>query len=113
VRQVREEEPDHHRGRLTRCEHHSTGCPLRTRIVHAETLADMLRARSEPDPGESPCYGLGFWLDADSPQITMSGADAGAWFWSSHYPERGTTATVISTTFGGAWPVAEIVDSHA
>jgi len=83
------------------------------RIVRVETLADMLRARSEPDPGESRCYGLGLWLHAGSPQITMSRADAGVSFWSSHYPERGTTATVISTTIGGAWPVAEIVDSHA
>jgi hypothetical protein len=38
------------------------------------------------------------WLKADSPLITMSGADAGVSFWSSHHPERGTTATVISTT---------------
>jgi len=49
---------------------------------------------------------------ADSPRITMSGADAGVSFWSSHDPERGTTATVISTTIGGAWPVVEIVESH-
>jgi len=81
------------------------------RIVRAETLADMHRARSEPDPGDSRCYGLGFWLKGDSPRITMSGADAGVSFWSSHHPERGTTATVISTTIGGAWPVVEIVES--
>jgi CubicO group peptidase (beta-lactamase class C family) len=68
------------------------------RIVCVETLADMRRARSEPDPGEFRCYGLGFWLRADSPRNTMSGADAGVSFWSSHHPERGTTATVISTT---------------
>jgi len=83
------------------------------RIVRVETLADMRRARSEPDPGESRCYGLGVWLEADSPRITMSGADAGVSFWSSHHPERGTTATVISTTMGGAWPVVEVVQSHA
>jgi CubicO group peptidase (beta-lactamase class C family) len=82
------------------------------RIVRAETLADMCRARSKPDPGESRCYGLGCWLQAESPRITMSGADAGVSFWSSHHPERGTTATVISTTIGGAWPVVEIVESH-
>ena len=83
------------------------------RIVRAETLADMLRARSEPEAGESRCYGLGVWLDVDSPHVTLSGADAGVSFWSSHHPERGTTATVISTTIGGAWPVAEIIESHA
>lgn len=82
------------------------------RIVRVETLADMRRARSEPDPGESRCYGLGLWVKADSSRMTMSGADAGVSFWSSHDPERGTTATVISTTMGGAWPMVEIVDSH-
>lgn len=82
------------------------------RIVRSETLADMRTARSEPDPGESRCYGLGFWLEADSPQITMSGADAGASFWSSHHPERDTTTTVISTTIDGAWPLVEIVHSY-
>lgn len=81
-------------------------------IVRVETLADMTRARSEPDPGESRCYGLGFWLEAGSPRITMSGADAGVSFWSRHDLERGTTATVISTTMGGAWPVVEIVESQ-
>ena len=81
------------------------------RIVRPETLADMRTPRSEPDPGESRCYGLGFWLEADSPVITMSGGDAGVSFWSSHHAERGTTATVISTTIGGAWPVVEVVES--
>ena len=81
------------------------------RILREETLADMRRARSEPEPGDSRCYGLGLWLEADSPRLTMSGADAGVSFWSTHHPERGTTATVISTTIGGAWPVVEIVGS--
>jgi CubicO group peptidase (beta-lactamase class C family) len=77
---------------------------LSGRIVRVETLADMRTARSEPYPGESRCYGLGLWLKADSPQITMSGGDAGVSFWSSHHPERGTTATVISTTLGAPGP---------
>ena len=83
------------------------------RIVAAETLADMRRPRSEPDAGESDCYGLGFWVKADSPEITMSGGDAGVSFWSSHHPGRGTTATVIGNTMGGAWPVAEVIESLA
>lgn len=82
------------------------------RIVRKETLADMCTARSEPDPGKSHCYGLGLWTDVDSPQITMSGADAGVSFWSSHHPERDTTATVISTTIDGAWPVVDVVEPH-
>jgi CubicO group peptidase (beta-lactamase class C family) len=79
------------------------------RIVTTETLADMCRPRSEPVPGESDCYGLGFWLDADSPAITMSGGDAGVAFWSSHHPERATTATVMSTVMGGARPIVQVL----
>lgn len=81
------------------------------RIVTRETLADMCKPRSEPDPGEPDCYGLGVWLKADSPEVAMSGGDAGVSFWSSHHPESGTTATVISTTMGGAWPIAKLVRS--
>jgi CubicO group peptidase (beta-lactamase class C family) len=83
------------------------------RIITAGSLAEMRRPRSEPDPGESDCYGLGFWVRSDSPEITMSGGDAGASFWSSHHPVRGTTATVIGTTMGGAWPVAKMIESVA
>ena len=83
------------------------------RIVRPETLADMRTPRSDPDPGESRCYGLGLWLEADSPVITMSGGDAGVSFWSRHHAERGTTATVISTTIGGAGPVVEVLESGA
>ena len=79
------------------------------RVVRPETLADMRRPRSEPAPGDSRCYGIGLLLEPDSPAITMSGADAGVSFWSSHHPERGTTVTVISNTIGGAWPVVEVV----
>ncbi|HEX5199984.1 MAG TPA: hypothetical protein VFW27_08590, partial [Actinoplanes sp.] len=46
--------------------------------------------RSEPEPGESSCYGLGLWLQTDSPRITMSGADAGVSFWSTYHPDHGT-----------------------
>ncbi|HXH80648.1 serine hydrolase domain-containing protein [Nocardioides sp.] len=81
-------------------------------VLREETLADMRTARSEPDPGESRCYGLGVWLHAGTPQITMSGADAGCRSGRAITPTR-TTATVISTTMSGAWPVAEIVDAHA
>lgn len=81
------------------------------RIISAESLAEMRRPRSEPDPGESDCYGLGLWMSSDSPEISMSGADAGVSFWSSHHPARGTTATVIGNTMGGAWPVAEVIES--
>jgi CubicO group peptidase (beta-lactamase class C family) len=83
------------------------------RIVRSETLTDMRRPRSEPDPGEPDCYGLGFWVRTDSPEITMSGGDAGVSFWSAHHPDRGTTATVIGNTMGGAWPITEVIESAA
>ena len=83
------------------------------RIVRPKTVADMRTPRSQPGPGESRCYGLGFWLEPDSPVMTMSGGDAGVSFWSSHHPESGATATVISTRIGGAWSVAQVVGSHA
>jgi len=82
------------------------------RIVRPQTLDDMRTPRSEPGPGDSRCYGLGFWLEPDSPVMTMSGGDAGVSFWSSHDADRGTTATVISTTISGAWPVIEVVESR-
>jgi hypothetical protein len=81
------------------------------RLVTEESLAEMRRPRSEPEPGESRCYGLGFWLRSDSPEITMSGADAGVSFWSAHHPALRTTATVIGNTMDGAWPVAEVIES--
>jgi hypothetical protein len=43
----------------------------------------------------------------------MSGGDAGVSFWSTHHPAHGTTATVIGNTMGGAWPVAEVIESLA
>ena len=79
------------------------------RIVRDRTFADMCRPRSTPEPGETRCYGLGLWLEPDSHVVTMSGGDAGASFWSRHHPDRAATATVVSTTMGGAWPVVEVV----
>jgi CubicO group peptidase (beta-lactamase class C family) len=89
------------------------GALMSGRIVTAESLAELRRPRSEPDPGESDCYGLGVWVSSDSPEITMSGGDAGVSFWSRHHPVRGTTATVIGNTMSGAWPVAEVIESLA
>ena len=82
------------------------------RIVSKETFADMCRPRSEPESGKTSCYGLGLWLLADSPRISMIGADAGVSFWSTYHPEHGTTATVISSTIDGAWPVVDVIEPH-
>ncbi len=81
------------------------------RIVGEESLRQMRTPRSEPVEGESRCYGLGLWLTADSPAVTMSGGDAGVSLWSRHDPATGTTATVIGTTMDGAWPLTDVVES--
>jgi CubicO group peptidase (beta-lactamase class C family) len=82
------------------------------RIVREETFADMCRPRSEPEPGGTSRYGLGLWLQTGSPRITMSGADAGVSFWSTYHPEHNATATVISSTIEGAWPIVDVVAPH-
>jgi CubicO group peptidase (beta-lactamase class C family) len=82
------------------------------RIVSTESLRQMVRPRSEPEPGRSDCYGLGFWLQAGSHEITMVGGDAGVSFWSRHHPDSDTTATVIATTMAGAWPLVELLRSR-
>jgi hypothetical protein len=45
--------------------------------------------------------------------MTMSGGDAGVSFWSRHDPGSGTTATVISNTMDGAWPLVELLASSS
>ena len=51
-------------------------------------------------------YGLGFWLDATTDTVSLVGMDAGVSFWSAHDPASETTATVVSNTSDGAWPIA-------
>jgi CubicO group peptidase (beta-lactamase class C family) len=84
---------------------------LAGRIVATETLSQMLEPRSEPEPGESDCYGLGFWLQADSRVAALVGKDAGVSFHSTHDPDSGKTATVIANTTEGVWPMVELVSS--
>ena len=77
-------------------------------IVPAELVAELVRPRSEL-PDESRRYGLGFWLDAAGDAVMLVGSDAGVSFWSAHDPERSVTATVISNTSHGAWPIARLL----
>lgn len=80
-------------------------------IVSQETVAQMLRPRSDPDEhGES--YGLGVWLDVDGGSVALRGGDAGVSFTSRHDPERRSTYTVIANTADGAWPVSRAVRSY-
>ena len=77
-------------------------------IVPADSVAELVRPRSEV-PDESMRYGLGFWLDQSSDVVMLVGSDAGVSFWSAHDPRRTVTATVISNTSDGAWPIARLL----
>ena len=77
------------------------------RIVSADWVAELVRPRSDV-PGEPRRYGLGFWLRESSDVVFLVGSDAGVSFWSAHDPKRTATATVISNTSDGAWPIARL-----
>jgi len=44
--------------------------------------------------------------------VMLEGCDAGVSFLSAHDPETETTATVISNTTDGAWPIARLLHEH-
>jgi CubicO group peptidase (beta-lactamase class C family) len=73
-------------------------------IVGEETLADMLRKRSDARPDRG--YGLGFWLPADGRAALLVGSDSGVAFRSAHDPDRGCTWTLLSNTRDGASGIA-------
>lgn len=73
-------------------------------IVPRERVAEMTRPR-----GEKREYGLGFWLDERSDAVFLTGSDAGVSFHSLHDPIQELTATVISNTSNGAWPIARLL----
>ena len=74
------------------------------RIVSADSVAELVRARSER-------YGLGFWLPSDG-AVALEGSDAGVSFRSVHDPERRLTHTVISNTSNGAWPIGRLLEER-
>jgi len=79
------------------------------RIVSPDTVADMVRARSDVQRN-SMRYGLGFWLH-ESREITMLiGCDPGVSFRSVHDPTTGRTHTVLSNTSSGTWPMTKMLD---
>ncbi len=81
------------------------------RIVSAETVAEMVRPRSDV-PEESLRYGLGFWLAETGPAVLLVGWDAGVSFHSVHDPERAITYTVLSNTSDGAEQLAPVVRQY-
>jgi CubicO group peptidase (beta-lactamase class C family) len=80
------------------------------RLVSERTVAEMLRPRSVvPDGGDG--YGLGFWLLAGSGIVKLIGSDPGVSFHSLHRRSDGTTATTVSNTTEGAWPLARQLEA--
>jgi CubicO group peptidase (beta-lactamase class C family) len=84
---------------------------LEGRIVARDTVAEMLRPRSEPDE-DGRSYGLGVWLHPDEGLVQLIGQDAGVSFTSVHDPRRDATWTVIANRAGAAWPVQRVVMDH-
>jgi CubicO group peptidase (beta-lactamase class C family) len=72
-------------------------------IVSREWVREIVRPRSE---AEQRRYGLGVWLSPSSEVAMLVGMDAGVSFWSGHDPGSDRTATVVSNTTDGAWPIA-------
>ncbi len=73
-------------------------------IVGNDSVRTMITARSAV-LSEGARYGLDFWLDQTTDSVSIEGLDAGVSFRSTHDPERGLTATVISNSTDGAWPM--------
>ena len=78
------------------------------RIVSADWVAEMVRPRSDVPGTSRGATGSGFWLHESSDVVFLVGSDAGVSFWSAHDPEPSGTATVISNTSDGAWPIARL-----
>ena len=73
-------------------------------IVREETLAEMVRKRSEASADRG--YGLGYWLPADGRGVLLVGSDSGVAFRSAHDPDRGATWTLLSNTGEGTSAIA-------
>ena len=75
-------------------------------IVSPDTVAEMLRSRSEV-PEMSMGYGLGFWLDDSTATVSLHGGDAGVGFVTTHHRSHRFTSTVLCNQTRGAWPVSQ------
>ncbi len=77
-------------------------------IVPLDWVNEMVRPRSHI-PAEPSRYGLGFWLDATGDGVFIEGCDSGVSFRSVHDRRTDLTATVLSNTTDGAWPIARLL----
>jgi len=71
----------------------------------------MTRPRSDM-PEESRRYGLGFWLQPSGEGVELHGYDAGVSFRSTYDPLSAITATVVSNTSEGTWPIETLLDER-
>ena len=76
------------------------------RIVSPDTVAEMVRARSEVAE-MSMSYGLGFWLDDATGTVSLLGGDAGVGFISTHHRGHRFTFSVLCNQTRGAWPTSQ------
>lgn len=86
---------------------------LWTAVLHGSVVPnELVTAMTSPHSASSSGgrYGLGVWLAPSSDVLALEGMDAGISFRSLHVPDQGVTATVVSNTSRGAWPVAEVID---
>jgi CubicO group peptidase (beta-lactamase class C family) len=83
------------------------------RIVPTDTVAEMLRPRSDVAGDPPGQYGLGFWLFPTLDVVELHGSDAGVSFQTDHSADRRLTYTVLSNTTEGAWPIAKHLDELA
>ena len=75
------------------------------------TMAEMVRPRNRVASGTRR-YGMGFWLHGSSDVVELEGCDAGVSFRSFHDPHACRTATVISNSTDGAWPIGRLLDEY-
>lgn len=77
-------------------------------VVSHATLTEMWRPRGTDHDDD---YGLGFWLRPARGVVYLEGMDAGVSFRSLHDPDRRLSATTISNTTDGAWPVTRVLEA--
>lgn len=78
------------------------------RIVSPTTLEQLTAPLSVVEE-EGMRYGRGFWRGLDSALLILEGYDAGVSGRTWHDPATGVTASVLSNSSEGAWPVLDAV----
>ncbi|GGN81539.1 serine hydrolase [Streptomyces albiflavescens] len=75
------------------------------RIVPQQWVERMVAPVSDV-PSKKRRYGLGFWLAGAGDRVLLTGYDAGVSFQTTYDPGTQLSATVVSNTTPGAWPMA-------